>query len=704
METPAEAALGRDLRVDAFAAETCAIWPLRMVSTALATGYLAVFVSPWMLLGFGAVQFAAYGVLVHTCRGAGPHTAARRARIVRTTFWMRLVITGSLCAAAVWMRIGRGLAVEATMFLTANLIMGALQAAPDGRSQAVGMAAPGSTLAFLAVAAPFGDVRLTLCFALFLVSVLATTLGQQSARREMVRLLARDVRTRTRLAERAQEAAAAEDVARMGWWRLRAATGERSWSPGMFRVMGFPVADTPPSAAESYKLFDPEVSEELRGLVEAAIAGRRGFSVEHDLRLADGERRRVELRAHFREEGGEGSLYGVLRDVTESHRTLEALRHAREAADAASRAKSEFLGNMGHELRTPLTSILGFTQLLASRGDLDPGARSHVRRVGQAGRTLLALVDDILDFSRLEEGRLVVRPTAVRLAVLCREALEGAGAPARDKGLHLAGEIDAGLEAPLMLDAGRVRQILNHLLDNAVKFTEHGSVTLRAGLDGDRVLLEVADTGPGVAPEAQARLFEHFAQGDGSSTRPHGGAGLGLAVSRGLAEAMGGALGLESTPGRGSRFVVTLPAPAVLSETQAGALGDVRVLVADDVAANRDLARLFLSGAGAEITDARDGAHAVELASAEPFDVILMDMKMPRLDGLGALGRLRGGDGPNTDTPVLAFTANAGEMRDELLAAGFHDVVSKPITPPVLIAAVAQAAAAQDGWGALRVG
>jgi PAS domain S-box-containing protein len=393
----------------------------------------------------------------------------------------------------------------------------------------------------------------------------------------------------------------------------------------------------------------------------------------------------------------------VIRDITQRKRMETQLRAAQADAEAATSVKAEFLANMSHELRTPLTSIIGFTSLAAKQPDLSELTRTYVERVADASRALLATVNDVLDFSKLEAGQVSIDPQPASLGRLSRATLDLFTPQAGAKDLILTLDGDAG-DSVIAIDADRVRQVLLNLVGNAVKFTLEGGVTLRTRYQRDAATLtvEVVDTGPGIAPDKLDLLFKRFSQVDGSLTRTQGGTGLGLAICKGLVEAMGGEIGVESRMGEGTRFWFTVPAqPATLpGEAAAGkdeeqdlAAGGMRVLVADDHATNRELARLFLAAVGADVTEACDGEEAVAIAEGSLFDVVLMDLRMPKLDGLGALLRIRASQGPNAATPILAFTADAGPaIAEELEAMGFQGVVAKPIDPRTLIAAVARAA------------
>lgn len=398
----------------------------------------------------------------------------------------------------------------------------------------------------------------------------------------------------------------------------------------------------------------------------------------------------------------------VVRDITQTKELEQALIEARDAADASTAVKADFLANMSHELRTPLTSIIGFTGLAIAQPELGELSRRFIERIENAGKALLCTVNDILDFSKLEAGQVSIHPQPVSIRKLAGSTLELFGPQAGAKDLSLI--LDAGDDLEdlvLVVDPDRIRQILLNLVSNAVKFTAAGGVTLRAGYAASEGLLriEVSDTGDGISADQQERLFKRFSQIDGSMTRAQSGTGLGLAICKGLAEAMGGRIGMSSAAGVGSTFWFEIPAqsaslsdnPVLEAGPEAVTFGGVRVLVVDDHATNRELARLFLAGVGAEISEASDGGEAVRMAAELPYDVILMDLQMPVLDGRGAVRQIRSTPGPNDATPVLAFTADDSAVtKAQLMAEGFDDLVSKPVEPAALIAAVARATAFAD--------
>jgi signal transduction histidine kinase/CheY-like chemotaxis protein len=396
-------------------------------------------------------------------------------------------------------------------------------------------------------------------------------------------------------------------------------------------------------------------------------------------------------------------IIATLRDMTRRLALEDKLRRKSEEAEAATVAKSQFLANMSHELRTPLTAVTGFADLLANADSLAL-ARRYADRIVTAAEALRSVVNAILDFSRIEAGQVELDARPFDPRRLLEETADLVREQAVGKGLALRVEIERGAPAVVVGDAARVRQVLLNLLSNAVKFTKAGAVTLSAGYDAARGRLSVAveDSGIGVPPEVAGRLFQRFSQGDASSSREYGGAGLGLAISKGLIEAMGGEIGMDSRPEGGSRFWFALPAPAAAPEAPAATEAPeapetlARILVVDDVAVNRELIRAMLTPFAVELAEAAGGREAVAAAMKAPFDVILMDLQMPGMDGLAATAAIRAAAGPNRATPILAISANV--LPEQVAAcrrAGMADHIAKPINPTELVTKVAAWAGAR---------
>jgi signal transduction histidine kinase/CheY-like chemotaxis protein len=389
-------------------------------------------------------------------------------------------------------------------------------------------------------------------------------------------------------------------------------------------------------------------------------------------------------------------------------KTAAKLAEAERRAVAANDAKSAFLSMVTHELRTPLNGVLGMARAL-QQTTLTPRQRDYVDTILRSGDGLLAILNDVLDLSKIEAGRMELAVAAFDLAALARQSTGLWSETAAAKRLEVICEIDAALPARVIGDETRVGQIVLNLLSNAVKFTEAGQVRLAVRraprADGEGVEITVADTGPGLTPEQVSRLFRPYAQADASTAKKYGGTGLGLSICRKLAAMMGGEIGVESEAGNGSTFRVWLP---LLPSTAAPEpertepawleLPQIRLLAVDDNPINLAVARALLEAAGVTVETAAHGAEALERLRREPFDLVLMDVHMPVMNGVEAVGRMRAGEAGPADLPVIALTADdaPGEAA-RLRTLGFDALQTKPVRPQELFAAIREVLASRSG-------
>jgi len=440
----------------------------------------------------------------------------------------------------------------------------------------------------------------------------------------------------------------------------------------------------------------PEAIGRENAWIDERMAVRASLSETIEQQLAGGRWLRIQDRAT-----AEGGIVTLVNDITALKRDAEALAEARDAAQAANTAKSQFLANMSHEIRTPLNGVIGVAQALA-RTELTHKQQEMLQLIQGSGQTLQVLLSDILDLARVESGRLELTPEPFHLGRAVRECAQLYDATAREKGLMLNVSVMDEVDDWVVGDVVRIKQILTNLVSNAVKFTTEGFVCLSAvagpAIDGQPTIrFSVEDTGIGFDSETRSRLFSRFEQADGGITRKFGGSGLGLAISHQLAQIMDGDLDCESEPGGGSAFILTVPLTrAAAPQTAAPAAGIaatpdgrcVRVLLADDHPVNRKLVEMILDQSNVELTSTENGNQALEAFRTGDFDIVLMDMQMPVMDGLTATREIRqwedvAGLGR---TPVVMLTANAlSEHVEAGMAAGADRHLSKPFDAAELL-------------------
>jgi PAS domain S-box-containing protein len=468
----------------------------------------------------------------------------------------------------------------------------------------------------------------------------------------------------------------------------------RAWET----LLGYPI-ETLEGASFLPLLHPDDVASTRANMAKADIDGEvNGFVNRY--RRADGSYCQLEWRARRCDD----LVFGVARDVTERLRIQAEMAEARDAAEAANQAKNDFLANMSHEIRTPLNGVVG---LAAALGETALSARQAemVAMIRRSGETLERLVSDILDVSKIEAGQMTLQSQAFDLGALLDGLLDVARLRAKDKGVAVRLERSPAAAGGFLGDSVRIGQVVSNLLSNAVKFTDRGEVIVRVDVTevgrehATHLCVEVEDTGVGFDAEKAELIFQRFSQADGTITRRFGGSGLGLSISKTLVEMMGGEITARSSLGVGSLFRVVLP----LSRAPLDPEGDseacratppgegLKVLLAEDHPINQRVVQLILEPCGAEVTIVENGAQALEAMASATFDVVLMDMQMPVMDGLAATRAIRAREGEGRRTPIIMLSANAMDShRREALEAGADLHVPKPVTVMALLDGIGQ--------------
>ncbi|MEQ8317400.1 MAG: PAS domain-containing protein [Phycisphaerales bacterium] len=538
---------------------------------------------------------------------------------------------------------------------------------------------------------------------------------------------------REALAASNQALEVAQSIARMGSWDHDLRSDEVTWSRQLFELFDCDPTQTTPSSELAIGCYLPADAERLHAAIELAKTKGTPYALTLERREERNGVRyvAVEGRARTDDQDQVIGLYGTARDVTAEVQREAELQEARLRAEDASRSKTEFLANMSHEIRTPMTAILGYAELLDDP-TLPAGERSsHLHTIRRNGEYLLTIINDILDVSKIESGRMGVESIETNPADVLRGVGQLMRVNADAKSLAFSMQCSTGVPEVVRTDPTRLRQILVNLIGNAIKFTREGGVTVsmayEAELDGGTIRIEVQDTGIGMTPEQMDRVFNAFTQADASTTRRFGGTGLGLLISKRIAQMLQGDIAVQSRPGKGSTFTLSIgvgtvegasmlpPGPLELQESslmqtsreggQDGPLAGMSVLVIEDGVDNLRLIEMHLERAGAHVMTARDGVNGIEalttnghvdgpLISPLPVQVILTDMQMPRMDGYTTTRKLRE---KGCDVPIIALTAHTMDGdRAHCIEAGCDAYMEKPTNRDVLVSAIRDALKARS--------
>jgi PAS domain S-box-containing protein len=554
----------------------------------------------------------------------------------------------------------------------------------------------------------------------YLVKGVDPSLLLRSLRYALERKRSEEALLRDREALRLSQAqlAGAQRLAHVGSFLWNIAADTITWSDELYRIFGLDSESFASTFGAFLERIHPEDRVMVQSTIEDSLKGGNPFEIQERITRPDGEVRVLDSRGEILldADGVPMCILGVCQDVTERKRADDILlererelRAARDQAVQASEFKSQFLANMSHEIRTPMNGVLGLAHLLLEM-ERDAEKRNYLLALRDSGQNLLAIINDILDFSKVEAGRLELEEIDFDLSQVLGMAVSLFYSQALGKGLALELDVSEDLPGWVRGDPVRLRQILTNLVNNAVKFTDAGQVTVRAAAAaGERIRFEVIDTGIGIDPAYHDLLLDPFRQADSSTTRRFGGTGLGIPICRQLVALMNGSFDYVSEPGKGSTFWFEVPLSAWSSESAqpvkhsdrdprdlrsikesgAAARPGMKILLVEDNAVNRLVAKAMLERLGYQVDIAENGVEAVEAVRKVSYSFILMDCLMPVMDGYEAASRIREMGGSASGTPIIALTALAmtGD-RENCLAAGMDDYLSKPLAPEGLAAAL----------------